>query len=110
MNAARLISLVGHRLTILFSVVAPLTLFGDEPLLERDVLPILTKNCMACHGGLRQQAGLDLRTLPGMLAGGESGPAMEPGNADKVVKLENKGLNYLTLEDSDSSFAEDLRD
>ena len=37
-------------------------------------------------------------------------PKLEPGNADKVVKLENKGLNYLTLEDSDSSFDEDLRD
>jgi hypothetical protein len=54
-----------------------------EPLLERDVLPILTKHCMGCHGGLRQKAGLDLRTLPSMLAGGESGAAIEPGHADK---------------------------
>jgi len=56
---------------------------GDTPLLERDVLPILTKNCMGCHGGLRKFGGLDLRTLPAMKAGGESGPAIEPGHADR---------------------------
>ena len=49
---------------------------GEESLLERDVLPILTKNCLGCHGGLKQEGGLDLRTLPAMLKGGESGPAI----------------------------------
>ena len=52
-----------------------------QPLLERDVLPILTKNCMGCHGGLRKQGGLDLRTIPAMLAGGDSGPAIVTGDA-----------------------------
>ena len=36
---------------------------AGESLLERDVLPILTKNCLGCHGGLKQEGGLDLRTL-----------------------------------------------
>jgi hypothetical protein len=58
---------------------------AGEPLLERDVLPILTKNCMGCHGGLRQQGGLDLRTVPAMLEGGHSGPAIRPGDADNSV-------------------------
>lgn len=52
-----------------------------QPLLERDVLPILTKNCMGCHGGLRKFGGLDLRTVPAMLAGGDSGPAIVAGDA-----------------------------
>ena len=56
---------------------------AEESLLERDVLPILTKNCMGCHGGLHQKGGLDLRTLPAMLKGGESGPAIESGHADR---------------------------
>lgn len=53
---------------------------GDS-LLERDVLPILTSQCLGCHGGLRQRGGLDLRTLPGMLQGGDSGPAVKAGDA-----------------------------
>ena len=56
---------------------------ADEPLLESDVLPILTKNCMGCHGGLRKQGKLDLRTIPAMLAGGESGPAIVSGDSSK---------------------------
>jgi hypothetical protein len=54
-----------------------------QPSLERDVLPILTKNCMGCHGGLKQEGGLDLRTVPTMLKGGESGPAIKSGHADE---------------------------
>jgi hypothetical protein len=27
------------------------------PLLEHDVLPYLTKNCMGCHGGLKKKVG-----------------------------------------------------
>lgn len=53
------------------------------PLLEHDVLPILAKNCMGCHGGLKQKGKLDLRTLPAMIRGGESGAAVVSGNLDK---------------------------
>ena len=49
---------------------------------ERDVLPVLTKNCLGCHGGLRQKGGLDMRTIPAMLKGGESGAAVHAGKPD----------------------------
>jgi len=55
---------------------------AEESLLERDVLPILTKQCLGCHGGLRQKGGLDMRTIPLMLKGGESGPALKSGDAN----------------------------
>jgi len=55
---------------------------AQESLLERDVLPILTKQCLGCHGGLRQKGGLDLRTIPLMLKGGDSGPALKSGDAN----------------------------
>jgi hypothetical protein len=57
----------------------------EDPLLERDVLPVLTKHCLGCHGGLRQFGKLDLRTLPAMLVGGESGVVIEKGQAEKSV-------------------------
>jgi len=53
---------------------------ADGSLLERDVLPILTKQCLGCHGGLRQRGGLDMRTVPAMLKGGDSGPAVKAGD------------------------------
>ncbi len=83
MYAFRLAGIAAKVMTVLCALVAPRAAFTKEPLLERDVLPILTKHCMGCHGGLHQEAGLDLRTLPAMLAGGESGSALQPGNAER---------------------------
>ena len=65
----------------LFGVSCESATAADESLLERDVLPILVKNCLGCHGGLKREGGLDLRTLPAMLKGGESGPAIVTGDA-----------------------------
>jgi mono/diheme cytochrome c family protein len=59
----------------------PVAAWAQESLLERDVLPILAKQCLGCHGGLRQKGGLDLRTIPLMLKGGKSGPAVKSGDA-----------------------------
>jgi hypothetical protein len=56
---------------------------ADEPLFERDVLPILSRHCLGCHGGLRQFGELDLRTIPLLLKGGESGAVIDKGHADK---------------------------
>src|SRR5688500_11711568 len=53
---------------------------GEAPSFERDVLPVLTSNCLGCHGGLMQKGGLDMRSIPLMLKGGESGPAVKPGD------------------------------
>lgn len=52
---------------------------AETPAFETDVLPILTRNCMGCHGGLKQKGELDLRTIAAMLKGGESGPAVVTG-------------------------------
>tara|TARA_B100000029_G_scaffold389311_1_gene385657 strand:+ start:42 stop:1940 length:1899 start_codon:yes stop_codon:yes gene_type:complete len=63
------------------ALFCPMTALAEDSLLERDVLPILARNCLGCHGGLVKEGGLDLRTLPAMLKGGESGPAIEKGAA-----------------------------
>src|SRR5271169_6385986 len=67
-------------IAILF-LAAPVFGNAQESLLERDVLPILTKQCLGCHGGLRQKGGLEMRTIPAMLKGGRSGPAVKSGDA-----------------------------
>lgn len=58
---------------------------AEEPLFERDILPVLTKHCLGCHGGLRQFGKLDMRTLPAILAGGESGAVIEKSQAEKSL-------------------------
>jgi hypothetical protein len=48
----------------------------------RDVLPILKDRCLSCHGE-QKKGGLDLRSRAGMLRGGETGPALVPGDSAK---------------------------
>ncbi len=53
----------------------------------RDVKPLLTARCVACHGALRQQSGLRLDTAAAMLVGGEQGPAIEPGHSEQSLLI-----------------------
>lgn len=58
---------------------------SDEALehFERQVRPLLAENCYACHSAEAPSvfAGLRLDSLEGMLRGGDSGPAVLPGNS-----------------------------
>ena len=52
------------------------------------VEPLLDKQCLKCHAGVRQQGGLDLRSLDTILRGGEHGPALIPGKPDESRLLQ----------------------
>src|SRR6185503_17525032 len=43
---------------------------------DREILPILKNNCLACHNKSTVKAGLVLETPPDMLKGGDSGPVI----------------------------------
>jgi mono/diheme cytochrome c family protein len=45
------------------------------------LLPLFQQHCHKCHSGEKVKGGLDLTTLDGLLAGGNTGPAIEPGDA-----------------------------
>ncbi len=79
----------------LFTVVAPAA-GNDGPAagarridFDREVRPILTTNCYACHGPSKQKGGLRLDRRPAALKGGDSGPVIVPGNSEEslVVQL-----------------------
>jgi hypothetical protein len=46
----------------------------------RDVKPILRERCFACHGALKQEAGLRVDTAAALKQGGDSGAALQPGD------------------------------
>ena len=47
----------------------------------REIKPILTARCFACHGALQQKSGLRLDTVSSMKEGGDKGPAVVPGKS-----------------------------
>jgi hypothetical protein len=53
------------------------------PTFQHEILPLLEKKCLTCHGtGKTAMAGLDLRTLTAVMAGGNRGPVVVPGNPE----------------------------
>src|SRR5439155_10534188 len=56
---------------------------------EEHIRPILKSHCFECHGeGEKLRGGLDLHLRRLMLQGGESGPAIQPGNAEKSLLVQ----------------------
>src|SRR5260221_9376681 len=95
MNRGRRITIVLDRrvalaVTVLAaSIAAPVQAqVPSTPQFEKDVLPVLTAHCVKCHGGPKPKAGLDLRTRAGLLEGGESGPALVPGQSARSLVFE----------------------
>ena len=100
----------GHRLNpflligvviLLNGLAAPTRVRGDEAgweYFERHVRPLLAENCFGCHAEKKQEGGLRLDSRAAILAGGDSGPAAEPGadtkSADSLIMqaVEYRGL------------------
>ena len=50
------------------------------------IKPLLAEKCYSCHGALKQESELRLETVDLMRSGGDSGPAIKPGNpADSLL-------------------------
>ena len=62
-------------------------LADDSPEYLRDVKPLLQARCYACHGALKQEAGLRLDTVAAMRRGGDAGPAMKAGEPASSLLL-----------------------
>ncbi|WP_020474828.1 c-type cytochrome domain-containing protein, partial [Zavarzinella formosa] len=70
------------------AVFACSALAAEPPRFERDVMPVFVAKCVKCHGGETTKAGLDLRTAAAVKQGGDTGPAVIPGDAAKSLLLE----------------------
>ena len=66
-------------------------------LFEKHVRPTLIDQCIRCHGEKKQQGGLRLDSREGWMTGGDSGPAIVPGDPDRsllvnAVRYDNADL------------------
>lgn len=60
----------------------------DQPVMfEKDILPIMQKNCLACHSLTEKQGDLVLESAAAILKGGDSGPAAIPGKGSESLLL-----------------------
>ncbi len=74
---------------LLLAILAPaLDDQAAADLFEARVRPVLIGRCQRCHGPAKQQGGLRLDSRAAMLAGGDSGPAVEPGDPDASPLIE----------------------
>lgn len=76
----------------------PVSIVATKPALARvtflrNIRPILENKCVSCHGAERQKGGLRLDTRVAALKGGDSGPAMVPGNAEKSLIYHSTSLD-----------------
>src|SRR6201986_238974 len=56
-----------------------------DPLFKTEILPVLEKNCVCCHGPKQKMAKLDLTTFAGMMQGSASGPVIVPGKPERSL-------------------------
>lgn len=76
--------------TLLVAALSIISLLGMAPaqaddaaldFFEAEVRPILVDKCSGCHGPAKQEGGLRVDLLETLLEGGDSGQAIEPGDA-----------------------------
>ena len=54
---------------------------------QHDILPILYRRCVMCHGPEYQEGGLDVRTKASMLTGGKAGASIIAGKPDESLLI-----------------------
>jgi Protein of unknown function (DUF1549)/Protein of unknown function (DUF1553)/Planctomycete cytochrome C len=70
-----------------FSCLTSALAFGQIDF-SHEIVPILRKHCAECHAGDNKKGGFSFNDRTAMLAGGESGKVIEPGNANASYLLE----------------------
>lgn len=63
---------------------------------ESKVRPLLIEHCQACHGPEKFKGGLQILSREHLMVGGDSGPAIEPGDATASLLIE--AVKYESLQ------------
>ena len=84
-------------LTLIALAALALAASADEVSYERDIRPLLTAKCAACHGSIKQEAGLRLDAGQLVHAGGESGKVIDVDEPDRSSLLERVASEDIDL-------------
>ncbi|WP_146369243.1 DUF1553 domain-containing protein [Symmachiella macrocystis] len=68
---------------------------------EKEIQPILTERCVACHGEDEPDAALDLSSLESLVRGSKSGPVIVEGFSDKSILIRKVASHAMPPPDSD---------
>ncbi|MBX7073987.1 MAG: DUF1553 domain-containing protein [Pirellulales bacterium] len=81
---------VAITLLFAFSLVPQIALASDarERFFADQVAPLLERACVGCHRGVAARGGLALDHAAGALRGGDSGPAVVPGDPDASLLVQ----------------------
>ncbi|MBK1832911.1 PSD1 and planctomycete cytochrome C domain-containing protein [Roseibacillus ishigakijimensis] len=73
---------------------------ADLEFFEREVRPVLAESCYSCHSAeaKKLKAGLWLDSRASILSGGDTGPAIVPGDPDASLLIETVRYNNVDLE------------
>ena len=85
------IGAVTRRLTIVLLLLAAQLAGADTPgeqLFADKVKPLLDSRCISCHGPDKVKGGLRMDSRAALLKGGDSGPALVPGNPSDSLLLQ----------------------
>ncbi len=66
----------------LLPLALPPAAAADAPTFRKDIAPLFEARCLKCHGGPKARGDLKLTSRAALLAGGASGPAVKPGDAN----------------------------
>jgi hypothetical protein len=61
---------------------------ATDTLFASKIRPVLDRTCLRCHGGKKTRGGLRVDSRAALLRGGDSGPALVPGNAGKSLLIQ----------------------
>jgi hypothetical protein len=76
----------------------------------RDVKPLLTAKCTACHGALKSEAGLRLDAAALIVRGGETGVVIVPGDAKESLLIQKVSESEAALRMPPEGEGESLSD
>ncbi len=82
--------MIDVRLAFSITLVAASSLLAEdrERFFENEIRPILVDNCTQCHGDKKQSGSLRFDSRASILAGGDSGPAIEVGNSSSSLLMQ----------------------
>ena len=74
--------------TAVCAIAADVVSAKDQIDYSQQIKPIFAKRCYACHGALKQEAGLRLDTAALAIRGGEAGPVIRLGDPEASVLIQ----------------------